>query len=93
MNPKNRITELKEALKIIIEEKSFEQLDIFLTKHKDELDRFNILNEPADNKNGVPVHFACKENENNLDKVKILEYNGADITKADRGGRSLIHIA
>mmetsp|Transcript_10275 Transcript_10275/g.9081 ORF Transcript_10275/g.9081 Transcript_10275/m.9081 type:complete len:162 (+) Transcript_10275:57-542(+) len=93
VNMKERSQNLRSKLKSIIEEKSMEELDSFVTKYIEELKRFNTLNDPADNKNGVPIHFACKEGEDDISKIRCLIYHGADINKSDRGGRSLIHMA
>jgi ankyrin repeat protein len=84
--------DLKATLKEILENRGIEDLDIFLNRYKDEIRRIDLLNLPADKKNAVPVHFACKEDDD-PSCVKLLVDNGADITKEDRGGRSLIHIA
>jgi len=92
MNQKNRKHELKTKLKKVVEERTHDELDAFINKYRKEIENYELLDEPADNKFGVPIHFACKEDDD-VSKIRLLIYHGADINKADRGGRSLIHIA
>ncbi|CAI2380719.1 unnamed protein product [Moneuplotes crassus] len=93
MNLTNRKDRLKVELKKIIEQRTYDDLDKFLTSFQDEIAKYNLLNEPADNKHGVPIHFACKEDEDDVSAIRLLYTYGADLNKPDRGGRSLIHIA
>lgn len=90
----NRLNDidLKATLKEILEDKGIEDLDLFLNKYKEEIKKTDLLNQPLDMKNAVPIHFACKEDDD-PSSIKLLIDNGADINKEDRGGRALIHIA
>lgn len=84
--------DLKTTLKEILEDKGIEDLDIFINKYKEEIKSADLLNQSFDMKNAVPIHFACKEDDD-PSSIKLLIDNGADINKEDRGGRALIHIA
>lgn len=84
--------DLKSTLKTILEEKTVEELEKFVDKHRAEIKDFDLFNQPCDKKLGVPLHFACRDDDN-VDRVRILVEHGADLEKADLGGRSVLHIA
>jgi ankyrin repeat protein len=86
--------ELKQELRSILEEEGTEKLEAFLIKHREELKVKDLLNQPADKKDlELPLQFACIEDDDNVEKVKLLLEFGADLHKFDRGGRSIIHTA
>ena len=65
----------------------------FIDKNKGKVQMKTLLNQSSDNKNGVPLHYACRTDEDSVERVQILLDNGAELHKQDLGGRTVLHIA
>ena len=92
----NGINSFKQQLKNILEDedKGINEIRDYLEKIKDKIKLETLLNSPLETSKGLlAIHYVCKEDDDNVEAVRMLEEYGADIHKDDLGGRTILHIA